>query len=99
MLSIYFRGKFSMEDVQNATLAGGVAVGCSSDLVTGPWGSMLIGSCAGSISCLGFYKLKNWCFENLRLHDSCGIQWLHGVPGCIGCIAGAISAAEASDNL
>jgi len=35
-LSMFMRGKFSMEDIQNATLAGGVAVGSSSDLVTGP---------------------------------------------------------------
>lgn len=88
-----------MEDIQNATLAGGVAVGCSSDLVTGPWSSMLLGSCAGSISCVGFVKLKALWLEKFGLHDSCGVQWLHGVPGCIGCIAGAVAAAQASDSL
>lgn len=44
------RGKFAMEDIQNATLAGGVAVGSSSDLVVGPYGSLIIGLIAGIIS-------------------------------------------------
>ncbi len=35
--------RFNMEDIQNATLAGGVAVGSSSDLVIGPYGGLLIG--------------------------------------------------------
>lgn len=52
--SILFRGKFSMEDIQNATLAGGVAVGSSSDLVVGPWASLLIGMVAGLVSVAGF---------------------------------------------
>jgi ammonium transporter Rh len=31
------RKEFSMVDVQNATLAGGVAVGSSCDMMIGPW--------------------------------------------------------------
>jgi ammonia channel protein AmtB len=39
--------KFSMVDIQNATLAGGVAVGSSADLVIEPWGAALVGFVAG----------------------------------------------------
>lgn len=53
-LSAYLHeGKFSMEDIQNATLAGWVAVGSSSDLVIGPAGALGIGLIAGTISVLG----------------------------------------------
>lgn len=52
-LSGVLRGKFCMEDIQNATLAGGVAVGSSSDLVIGPAGALAIGLIAGSMSVLG----------------------------------------------
>lgn len=94
-MSIFMRKKFNMEDIQNATLAGGVAVGSSSDLVVGPYGAMTIGFVAGIVSCIGFAKLKELCYEKLGLHDSCGVQWLHGVPGVMGAIGGAISASRA----
>lgn len=48
--SILLNGKFSMEDIQNATLAGGVAVGSSADLVIQPWGACTIGLVSGFIS-------------------------------------------------
>lgn len=48
--SILIRGHFSMEDIQNATLAGGVAVGSSSDLVIKPWAAITIGFIAGAVS-------------------------------------------------
>jgi ammonium transporter Rh len=52
-LSIGLRGKFCMEDIQNATLAGGVAVGSSSDLVIGPGGALIIGVISGAMSTVG----------------------------------------------
>lgn len=43
-----------MVDIQNATLAGGVAVGSSADLVIGPPFALLIGLAAGIVSTMGY---------------------------------------------
>ncbi|CAJ0938637.1 unnamed protein product [Ranitomeya imitator] len=48
------KGKFDMVHIQNATLAGGVAVGTCADMNIGPFGAMIIGFIAGIISTLGF---------------------------------------------
>lgn len=44
--------------IQNATLAGGVAVGTCADMSIEPYGAMLIGLVAGIISTLGFKFLS-----------------------------------------
>ncbi|RXN00664.1 Ammonium transporter Rh type A [Acipenser ruthenus] len=48
------KGKLDMVHIQNATLAGGVAVGTCADMNIGPFGAMLIGLVAGIISTVGF---------------------------------------------
>ncbi|MFO0005872.1 MAG: hypothetical protein ACK559_32575, partial [bacterium] len=42
--------KFCMEHIQNATLAGGVAVGACADMIITPVGAVIIGSAAGILS-------------------------------------------------
>jgi len=90
------KGKFKMENLLNATLAGGVAVGASCDVLGKPWTSILIGFIAGTISVLGFEYLSPILQKKMRLYDTAGIHNLHGLPGVFGSIVGIILAAQAS---
>ena len=98
-MSKFFRKKFNMVDIQNATLAGGVAVGSSADLVIGPSFSLLIGMIAGIMSTGGYNKVQPFLQRKLRIHDTCCVNNLHGIPGIIGGLSGAISASFTSDEL
>ncbi|POI25328.1 hypothetical protein CIB84_010923, partial [Bambusicola thoracicus] len=84
------RGKFSMVLIQNATLAGGVAVGTCADLTIGPFVAMCIGSIAGIVSVLGFRFLTPVLASKLKIQDTCGVHNLHGLPGILGGIAGIV---------
>ncbi|NXW51333.1 RHAG protein, partial [Nyctiprogne leucopyga] len=84
------RGKFSMVLIQNATLAGGVAVGTCADLSIQPFVAIGIGSIAGIISVLGFHFLTPLLASKLNIQDTCGVHNLHGLPGILGGIAGII---------
>ena len=60
-----------MVSIQNATLAGGVAVGSSADLVIQPFGAILIGMAAGFISVFGYVTIQPKLAE-FGLDDTCG---------------------------
>jgi len=90
--------KFDMESIQNATLAGGVAVGSSSDLVIQPWGAIVIGMVAGCLSVVGYVYISP-ALNKVGLDDTCGVHNLHGLPGIMGAIGGAISASIAGDQV
>ncbi|XP_010159318.1 PREDICTED: ammonium transporter Rh type A [Eurypyga helias] len=92
------RGKFSMVLIQNATLAGGVAVGTCADLPIHPSVAMFIGSLAGVISVLGFHFLSPLLASKLNIQDTCGVHNLHGLPGILGGIAGIIAAAVIKED-
>nr|AAQ10012.1 Rh blood group-associated glycoprotein [Gallus gallus] len=84
------RGKFSMVLIQNATLAGGVAVGTCADLTIDPFVAMCIGIIAGIISVLGFRFLTPVLASKLKIQDTCGVHNLHGLPGILGGIASIV---------
>merc|ERR1712216_525840 len=97
--SLFNKGKFGMEDVLNATLAGGVIIGSSSDLVVESYASIIIGYLGGFISSLGFNWLGTELYNSIGLCDICGVNNLHGIPGILGGIIGAITAAYAPDEV
>ncbi|KAJ6246911.1 rh50 [Anaeramoeba flamelloides] len=98
MSALLNKGKFNAVDIQNATLAGGVAVGSSANLYITPVGAMGVGSLAGAISTLGFNKLTPFLRKHLGIQDTCGVHNLHGIPGLIGGIVSIIAASAAKND-
>ena len=88
--------KMSMEHIQNATLAGGVAVGASADMLLTPGGAVVVGALAGVLSTLGFRYIQPALQEKLKVHDSCGVNNLHGMPGLLGALISVVMAGIAS---
>ncbi|XP_010899879.2 ammonium transporter Rh type B [Esox lucius] len=89
-------GKLDMVHIQNAALAGGVAVGTAGEMMLTPFGSMIVGFLAGTISVLGYKFLTPVLESKLKIQDTCGVHNLHGMPGVLGAIVGAITASVAS---
>uniref|UniRef100_A0A673HV15 Ammonium transporter Rh type A n=2 Tax=Sinocyclocheilus rhinocerous TaxID=307959 RepID=A0A673HV15_9TELE len=87
------KGKLDMVHIQNATLAGGVAVGTCADMDIQPFGAMVIGITAGVISTVGFKFLTPILASKLGIQDTCGVHNLHGMPGILGGLAGIVAAA------
>ncbi|XP_041372827.1 ammonium transporter Rh type B-like [Gigantopelta aegis] len=93
---LHKRGKFEMVHIQNATLAGGVAVGTCANMPMGLWGALVIGTVAGILSTVGFKYLTPFLASKAKLHDTCGVNNLHGMPGILAGLAGAVMAALAT---
>ncbi|KAK3912537.1 Ammonium transporter Rh type B-A [Frankliniella fusca] len=91
-------GKFNMVHVQNATLAGGVAMGTAADLMVQPVGALIIGGLAGALSVLGYAFLQPVILNRLKVHDTCGVHNLHGMPGVMAAIVSAVMAGIASER-
>ncbi|XP_013767471.1 ammonium transporter Rh type C-like 2 isoform X1 [Pundamilia nyererei] len=89
-------GKLDMVHIQNSTLAGGVAAGTAAEFMLMPYGCLIVGFCCGIISTLGYIFLTPFMEKHLKIQDTCGIHNLHAMPGVVGGIVGAITAASAS---
>lgn len=64
-------------------------MGTSADIITNPFLSFLIGSFGGCVSTLCFsYLLGN--LNDRGIHDTCGVLHLHGIPGLLGGVIGAL---------
>ncbi|XP_063055383.1 ammonium transporter Rh type B [Engraulis encrasicolus] len=92
-------GKLDMVHIQNAALAGGVAVGTAGEMMLTPYGSMIVGFLAGVISVLGYAFITPALESKLKVQDTCGVHNLHGMPGVLGAIVGAITASTATREI
>lgn len=83
------RGKVDVEDIANASLAGGVAIGSTCDIAN-PGMSMLIGIAAGILSTVGYSIIAPKVQKLIRGADTCGVHNLHGMPGLLGGLSAII---------
>jgi len=98
IMSRLVKGKFDMVHLQNATLAGGVAVGASADLYLSPAGAIIVGCLAGILSVCGYEFLSDWMEEKLGITDTCGVHNLHGMPGVLAAFVSAIAIAASEGH-
>ena len=85
-------------DIQNATLAGGVSIGCVANLTMNPAVAIFIGIGASLISTIGYYFVQPFLEEKWNIHDTCGINNLHGMTAIFGGIVSVIVAAVNKDQ-
>ncbi|CEG46691.1 ammonium transporter 1 [Plasmopara halstedii] len=90
--------KFDMVHLQNATLAGGVAMGTSCNLAISPAVAITVGLVVGAASTIGYCFVTPFLETSFRLSDTCGILNLHGMPGVVGGFAGALVTFSTSDD-
>jgi ammonium transporter Rh len=81
--TISLRRKISVADIANASLAGGVAIGSTCDHAS-PMQSIVIGILAGALSTFGFAIILPWLQKTIHKIDTCGVMYLHGLPGLMG---------------
>eukprot|EP00301_Raphidiophrys_heterophryoidea_P014730 c23185_g1_i1.p1 GENE.c23185_g1_i1~~c23185_g1_i1.p1 ORF type:complete len:505 (+),score=91.91 c23185_g1_i1:69-1517(+) len=86
--------KFKISDVQNASLSGGVAIGSVASLVIRPWLALVIGGIAGILGVVGYTHVQPFLWRKFKIHDTCGINNFHGLPGILGGITGAMASAR-----
>ncbi|GAN35032.1 MAG: ammonium transporter [Candidatus Brocadia sp. AMX2] len=86
LTSTMIRKKIGIEDMANAALAGGVAIG-SSCAHTTPKASLILGFVAGILSVIGFALIQPRLQRAIKGIDTCGVHNLHGMPGMLGGLA------------
>ncbi|XP_032679905.1 ammonium transporter Rh type A isoform X2 [Odontomachus brunneus] len=89
--------KFNMVHVQNSTLAGGVAIGTAAGMMCEGVGALAVGAVSGIISVLGYKFLTPMIQKHMRIHDTCGVHNLHGMPGVLAGLFGALMAVIATE--
>ena len=80
-------------DVQNATLSGGVALGAICHFTLNISDVLIVGAVSGIASTVGFARLQEY-LDKKGLHDTCGVNNLHGIPSLIGTLASVVLAAH-----
>jgi len=67
------KGRLDMEIILRSTIAGGVILGGSCNLIFNGGFAMLTGCLAGIASSLGQIRLDEFMMKNVKIHDTCGV--------------------------
>ncbi|XP_046539161.1 ammonium transporter Rh type B isoform X1 [Equus quagga] len=89
-------GRLDMVHIQNAALAGGVVVGTSAEMMLTPFGALVAGFLAGTVSTLGYKFFTPVLESKFKVQDTCGVHNLHGMPGVLGALLGVLVAGLAT---
>lgn len=89
IIGMLIRKKIAIADIANASLAGGVAIGATCNLV-GPLGAFAIGLLAGTLCVVGYTIIQPRIQAKLKNVDTCGVHNLHGMPGLLGGLCGIV---------
>ncbi len=89
IVGMAIRKKVAIADIANASLAGGVSIGATCNLV-GPLGAFVIGLLAGCLCVIGYTIIQPKLQAALKTVDTCGVHNLHGMPGLLGGLCGII---------
>ena len=83
--------KFCMVDIQNATLAGGVAVGSAADLVIEPHGAIIIGMVVRHPFSFHLFRVSTLpCEGGIESHVICSFRMLHSTGPTTGTSAACL---------
>ena len=63
-----------------------------------PAGAVTAGSLAGVVSTLGYKILGGKLFQRLGVHDTCGVNNLHGMPGILAGLLSVVMVLLASEE-
>jgi ammonium transporter Rh len=80
------KSKPAIGDIANASLAGGVAIGATCNIVS-PAIAFVIGLAAGVLCVIGYVVIQGKLQAKLKIVDTCGVHNLHGMPGLLGGIS------------
>ncbi|CAM9821081.1 unnamed protein product, partial [Heterosigma akashiwo] len=81
--------RFQMVHIQNATLAGGVMMGSSCDLINSPAAALSVGVVASLVCTLGYEYATPKLNRAIGLNDTMGVNNLHGMPGLLAAVISA----------
>ena len=73
-------------------------VGSTADMVLQPYGACVAGSVAGMVSTIGYKVVGSFFYEKLKVHDTCGVHNLHGMPGVMAGLLSVLMVILASEE-
>jgi ammonium transporter Rh len=87
LLSPFLRdGKYDIEHILRATIAGGVISASSADLIIEPFSAILLGAWGGLFTMLSL----RFIHERFKFHDTFGVLSTYGIPGLWGGFISAV---------